>query len=83
METPDSLKRENPVTVTILGPDDTCLYQSTHTGYHSIEDAISQSIADAHLKIDPKLCVFEISNRQTGVAHRYRLNAHGNLKLIV
>lgn len=83
MEKFDSLKTDNEVTVTIFGPDDSRLYQSTGTGFHSIEAAISQALANASLEANPEDCVFEVTNRTTGVSHRYRLNAHGNLKLIV
>lgn len=83
MEKFDSLKPDNQVTVTILGPDDSRLYQATNTGYHSIEEAIREALANAGLEINPEDCVFEVSNLTTDVSHRYRINAHGNLKLIV
>lgn len=83
METIDSLKRGDKVTVTIFGPDGSRLYQSTNVGYHSLEKAVGDSLADADLGINPEDCVFEIANQATGVTHRYRLNAHGHLKLIV
>ena len=83
MENFDSLKPENQVTVTIWGPDDSRLYQSTDTGFHSIEVAIREALANANLEINPEDCVFEVSNLTTGVSHRYRINAHGHLKLIV
>ena len=77
------MKPENQVTVTIWSPDDSRLYQSTNTGYHSIEEAIEEALSNAGLDINPEDCVFEVSNQTTGVSHRYRINAHGNLKLIV
>lgn len=83
MEKFDSLKPEDQVTVTIWGPDDSRLYQATATGYHSIEVAIKEAIANASLELNPEDCVFEVSNLTTNVSHRYRINAHGNLKLIV
>ena len=83
MENFDSLKPENQVTVTIWGPDDSRLYQFTNTGFHSIEVAIREALANANLEINPEDCVFEVSNLTTGVSHRYRINAHGHLKLIV
>ena len=83
MENFDTLKRNNEVTVTIWGPDDSRLYQSTNTGFHSIENAISTAISNASLEINPEDCVFEVTNNTSGITHRYRLNAHGNLKLIV
>lgn len=83
METIDSLKPEDEVTITIWGPDGSCLYKSTNTGYHKIETAIKQTLVDAKIEIDPKDCVFEVTNLTKDVSHRYRLNAHGNLKLII
>lgn len=83
MEKADFLKPDDRVSVTIIGPDDSRLYQSTNTGFHSLEVAISEAVANANLVENPENCVFEVSNQTTGVSHRYRLNAHGNLKLIV
>ena len=83
MEKFDSLKPGDQVTVTILGPDDSRLYESTNTSYHSIESAIRGALENANLEINPEDCIFEVSNQTTGVSHKYRINAHGNLKLIV
>ena len=83
MESIDSLKLDNQVTVTIFGPDGASLYQTSGTGFHNIESAIRQSLDKAELHANPEDCVFEVSNDTTGVSHRYRINAHGHLKLIV
>lgn len=83
MEKSDSLKLDNQVTVTIWGPDGAQLYQATGSGFHSIEAAIGEALDKAQLQANPEDCVFEVSNLTTGVSHRYRLNAHGHLKLIV
>lgn len=83
MEANDYLKRDNEVKVTILGPDDSRLYESTGTGFHSIETAVEAAVGNANLAVNPEDCVFEIANLTTGVTHRYRINAHGHLKLIV
>ena len=83
MEKFDSLKPENRVTVTVFGPDNSILYEFSGSGFHSIETALRDVIDRADLKIDPEDCVFQVANQTTGVSHRYRLNAHGNLKLIV
>lgn len=83
MERNDSLRPNDEVTITIFGPDNSRLYQTTNTGYHSLEMAINSLVTEANLGIDPKDCVFEVTNNTTGVSHRYRLNAHGNLKLII
>ena len=79
----DSLKPADEVTVTIMGPDDKKLFEATNSDYHSLENAISAAISDASLEIDPKDCVFVVTNNTTNVSHRYRLNSHDNLKLII
>lgn len=83
MEQFDSLKIGNQVTVTIWGPEGECLYKSTNTGFHSIEAAINNALENAKLEVNPEDCVFEVTNHDSNVSHRYRINAHGNLKLIV
>lgn len=83
MEKFDSLKPSEEVTVTIWGPEDSRLYQSTNTGYHSIEEAIKEALTNAALVVKPEDCVFEITNQNTFVSHKYRINAHGNIELIV
>ena len=83
MENIDSLKRDDRVTVTIFGPEGNNLYQTTGSGYHNIETAINETLENANLQVDPEDCVFEVTNDTTSVSHRYRINAHGNLKLIV
>ncbi len=83
MEAFDSLKPQDPVSVTIWGPEGSRLYQSTNTGYHSIEEAVRIAVANAGLVVNPEDCVFEIRNDNTLVSHRYRFNADGHLVLIV
>lgn len=83
METSDRLRTEDQVNVKVLGPDDSNLYESTNSGFHSIEEAIKNALENANLQVDPEDCVFVVSNQDTGVTHKYRINAHGNLKLIV
>lgn len=79
----DFLKPNDRVEITIQGPQENNLYQTIGTGYHSLEEAVRLAVADASPNINPEDCVFVVSNKTTNVAHRYRLNAHGNLKLIV
>ncbi len=83
MEKFDSLKPQDSVTVTIWGPENSRLYQSTSTGYHSVEEAIREALANAVLVVKPEDCVFEVTNQDTFVSHQYRFNAHGHLVLIV
>ena len=83
METFDSIKTGDHVTVTIWGPQNETLYKSTFTGNHRIDEAINEAISNADLQINPQDCVFEVTNDDTGVSHKYRFNAHDNLKLII
>ena len=83
MEKIDSLKLDNEVTVKIWGPDDKCLYSATGTGFHSLEAVIDAAISNANLNTDPENCVFEVTNHAKDVTHKYRLNAHGHIKLII
>ena len=83
MENIDSLKRGDEVTVTIWGPEGSSLFKSTGTGYHSLETAINETLSNANLDVNPEDCVFQVTNHTTNVSHRYRLNAHGHLKLII
>lgn len=79
----DLLRPNDEIKVDIWGPDGKSLYSSTTNGYHSLEMAVNDTLANSKIEINPEDCVFEVSNLTTGVTHRYRLNAHGNLKLIV
>lgn len=83
MEAVDSVRTGDEVKVTIFGPEGSNLYSSTNSGYHNIETAINAALGNANLGVTPEDCVFEVNNLTTGVSHRYRINAHGNLKLIV
>ena len=79
----DSIRRGDKVTVIIWGPENQCLYKMTGEGFHNIESAVNQAVEKAQLEISPEDCLFEVSNDDSGVTHKYRLNAHGNLKLII
>lgn len=83
MEAFDSLKPQDSVSVTIWGPEDSRLYQSTNTGYSSIEEAVRIAIANAGLIVSPEDCVYEVRNDETLVSHKYRFNADEKLVLIV
>lgn len=83
MENIDSLKRGDEVKVTIWGPDGDNLYQFTGSGFHNLDMAIKSAVSNAALDINPEDCVFEVNNMATNVSHKYRLNAHGHLKLII
>lgn len=79
----DSLRIGDAVTVAIYNPEGKCVYKSTSSGFHNLDSAINAAISNANLEINPEDCVFEVTNDTTSVSHRYRLNAHGHLKLII
>ena len=83
MEKFDSLKPQDEVTVTIWGPEDSRLYQSTNKGYHTIEEAIRIALTNAALIVKPEDCVFEVTDQATFVSHKYRFNAGGHLVLVM
>ena len=83
MKAHDTLKRDDRVKVAMVGPKGNLLYESTDSGYHSLDEAIQDTIDNAGTDVNPEDCVFEVTNQTTGISHQYRLNAHGNLKLIV
>lgn len=83
MEKFDSLKPGDQVTVTIWGPEGERLYQSTDKGYHSVEEAVQTALNTAALVVSPEDCTFEVTNQDTFVSHKYRINAHGHLVLII
>lgn len=83
MEQIDSLKPGDEVTFTIYGPEGNTLYKFTGNGFHSLGTAIKEIVEKSNLQSNPEDCVFEITNHTKDVTHRYRLNAHGNLKRIV
>ncbi|MBD5208071.1 MAG: hypothetical protein HDS79_07385 [Bacteroidales bacterium] len=79
MEAFDTIKPQDPVTITIWGPEDTRLYQATNTDLKSIDEAIHRALTNAALVVKPEDCVFEVTNDNTFVSHRYRVNAHGHI----
>lgn len=79
----DFIKPNDEVKIVIWGPDGNRLFESTNSGFHNLEMAVNNAVADSKLEINPEDCVFEISNLTTGITHRYRLNAHSHLKLII
>ena len=83
MEKADTLRPGDEVEVSIFGPENNCLYKSTQKGFHTIEEAIKTATYASSLSVNPEDCVFEVTNKDTGVSHKYRLNAHGHIKLIL
>lgn len=83
MEEKDTLRLGDKVSVAIFGPEGSCIYKSTGDGFHSLKAAVDDTLANSDINVNPEDCVFEVTNLSTNVSHRYRLNAHGHLKLII
>lgn len=49
----------------------------------SIEAAIEKALQQLPEAKDPEAYVFKVSNLSDGTERRYRLNAHGHVKLII
>lgn len=53
------------------------------SGVRSIEAAIEEALQQLPEAKDPEAYVFNVSNLSDGTERRYRLNAHGHVKLII
>lgn len=81
MET-DLLRIGEPSTVAITSPDGQTAYTFNSSDLHRIDEAISRAFAASGLSGVPEDYVYTVTNDATGVSHRYRLNAHGNVVLL-
>lgn len=82
----DRLRPDNKILVKVYEDTGELAAESKGTGFHTVLEAINatyDSMTDDENKADKDDYVFEVSNLTTGVSARYRINAHGNLKLIV
>ena len=82
----DRLRPEDKVQVKAYEEDGELAAEGEATGFHTVREAIEatyESITDDENKADIRDYVFEVSNITTGTSARYRVNAHGNVKLIV
>ena len=79
MEKFNSLNPSDEITVTIWGPENSRLYQSTNSGYTSVEEAVRIALANAALIVKPEDCLFEITDQNTFVSHTYRLSPNYDL----
>lgn len=84
METPDRLRTQDMVRVTIINTQDHTMHTLTADGFHDIMEAIERAWADwtSHTG-DIRDYAFQVDDLASGVSHRYRINAHGNLHLDV
>lgn len=81
--TPDRLHEMDNVRVIVYDPHSTIIFTLAGKGFHTVEEAIEKAFADSGIKGDIRDYVFRVTNEDTGVSHRYRMNAHEHTKLIV
>lgn len=82
----DRLRPDDKVMVKVYEDTGELAAESEATGFHTVREAIEatyESITDDENKADMRDYVFEVSDITTGTSARYRVNAHGNIKLIV
>lgn len=82
----DRLRVGDKVLVKVYEDTGELAARSEGTGFHTVREAIDatyESMADGDDKADKRDYVFEVSDLTTGTSARYRVNAHGNVRLIV
>ena len=81
---PDNrLNLEDRVRVDIINEDGQTLRTVDITGMHRIEEAILKAVASVPSIKNPEYYVFRVTDLSNDTSRRYRLNVHGNLKLII
>lgn len=55
----------------------------TSDGSHNVAEAISRAYEEEDASYPAEDCVFTVTDLSKGTSERYRLNAHGHVKLIV
>lgn len=80
----DRLHSEDTVRVEIENINGDVVTTYKGSGFSKIEDAITAAYdANASLLGEMNDYVYNITDKATGICHRYRINAGGNAKLIV
>ena len=83
MITPDRLHPADNVVVKIY-EEGKLADTFTGAGFHDVAEAIHAAYRSTDCNADAiEDYVFEVDNAVTGTSARYRINAHGNVKLIV
>jgi len=83
MITPDRLHPADKVVVKIY-EEGKLADTFTGAGFHDVAEAIHAAYRSTDRNADAiEDYVFEVDNAVTGTSARYRINAHGNVKLIV
>lgn len=78
----DYIHEGNKVSVDIFDADGKKVFTLETTHAHNIKEAVDEALEKSLPDVDAATAVFSVTNNDTGVTERYRLNAHGNLHLI-
>lgn len=77
------LSYEDVVDVEIVKEDGSVVSNVKVSGVHSIEEAINAALQKVPAATEPEAYVFRVSDLTDGTSRRYRLNAHGHVRLII
>lgn len=77
------LDLKDVVDVEIINEAGEVLGNAKVTGVHSIEEAIQAALQKIPAASAPEAYVFKVSDISDGTSRRYRLNAHGHVRLII
>lgn len=70
------------VTVEIYNDEGKVIGKAEVTDVHNVESAIQKALEDVPSATRPEDYVFRVTDLSEGTSRRYRLNAHGHVKLI-
>lgn len=77
------IKPEDEVKVMVYDRFGTLVHTYTARGMHNITEAVEAAYADSKRTDDKRDFTFRVTNLDSRASELYRLNAHGNLHLIV
>lgn len=77
------LNLKDVVDVEVIQEDGEVLANARVSGVHSIDEAIRVALQKIPEASAPEAYVFKVSDISDGTSRRYRLNAHGHVRLII
>lgn len=78
----DYIKKNDKVLIEIFSDEGKNVFTFHTSGESNLRDTVMQAYEASGLEQDIRTLVFRVTNENTGVSHRYRMNAHDNLHLI-
>lgn len=82
-DAPVRIHPEDEVKVIVLNDVDAIVHTYDMKGFNSVGEAVRTAFEDYNRPTDIRDYTFRINNITTGATALYRVNAHGNLHLIV